>query len=156
VVAALTGHEYDGTLAAQVALKRLTSELVGRFVSAAVAATRQEHGDGMLTRYNADLVIPARVACEVALLKAVALRYVMSDPGRLAVQATQRQRLTELVGALTVRGAEALEPAFAPAWHAAGDDCARLRVIVDQVAALTDAQANRWHAVFVQAGDMSV
>jgi len=156
VVAALTGHEYDGTLAAQVALKRLTSELVGRFVSAAVAATRQEYGDGMLTRYNADLVIPARVACEVALLKAVALRYVMSDAGRLAVQATQRQRLTELVEALTVRGADALEPAFAPAWQAAGDDCARLRVVVDQIAALTDAQANRWHAVFVQAGDMSV
>src|ERR1044072_6469360 len=97
VVAELTGHEYDGTLGAQVALKRLTSELVGRFVAAAVAATRQEHGDGALTRYGANLVIPARVACEVALLKAVALRYVMSDPGRLAVQAQQRERLTELV-----------------------------------------------------------
>ncbi|HEY7598151.1 MAG TPA: deoxyguanosinetriphosphate triphosphohydrolase [Actinophytocola sp.] len=156
VVAALTSHEYDGTLAAQVALKRLTSELVGRFVSAAVAATRQEHGDGVLTRYAADLVVPARVACEVALLKAVALRYVMSDPGRLAVQATQRQRLAELVAALTARGADALEPAFVPAWHAAADDCARLRIVVDQVAALTDAQAGGWHKAFVQAGGMSV
>ena len=155
VVAALTGHEYDGTLGAQVALKQLTSELVGRFVSAAVAATRQEHGGASLTRYAADLVVPARVACEVALLKAVALRYVMSDPGRLAVQATQRQRVAELVAALTVRGDDALEPAFVPAWQAAADDCARLRVVVDQVAALTDAQANRWHEVFVQAGDVS-
>jgi dGTPase len=156
VVAALTEHEYDGTLAAQVALKRLTSELVGRFVAAAVAATRREHGDGMLTRYAADLVIPARVACEVALLKAVALRYVMSDPGRLALQAGQRQRLAELVAALAGRGPDALEPAFVPAWHAAGDDGARLRVVVDQVAALTDAQANRWHMVFVQVRDSSV
>jgi dGTPase len=156
VVAALTEHEYDGTLAAQVALKRLTSELVGRFVAAAVAATRREHGDGMLTRYAADLVIPARVACEVALLKAVALRYVMSDPGRLALQAGQRQRLAELVAALAGRGPDALEPAFVPAWHAAGDDGARLRVVVDQVAALTDAQANRWHTVFVLVRDSSV
>ncbi len=156
VVAALTEHECDGTLAAQVALKRLTSELVGRFVAAAVAATRREHGDGMLTRYAADLVIPARVACEVALLKAVALRYVMSDPGRLALQAGQRQRLAELVAALAGRGPDALEPAFVPAWHAAGDDGARLRVVVDQVAALTDAQANRWHTVFVQVRDASV
>jgi dGTPase len=156
VVAALTEHEYDGTLAAQVALKRLTSELVCGFVAAAVAATRREHGDGMLTRYAADLVIPARVACEVALLKAVALRYVMSDPGRLALQAGQRQRLAELVDALGGRGPGALEPAFVPAWHAAGDDGARLRVVVDQVAALTDAQANRWHTVFVQVGDSSV
>src|ERR1700754_4682583 len=130
VVAALTEHEYDGTLGAQVALKRLSSQLVGRFVSAAVAATRQEHGEGNLIRYAAGLVIPARVACEVALLKAVALRYVMSDPGRLAVQATQRQRIAELVGALVAKGAGALEPAFVPAWQAAGDDCARLRVVV--------------------------
>ena len=91
----------------------------------------------------------------MALLKAVALRYVMSDPGRLAVQATQRQRVAELVAALTARGADALEPAFVPAWQAAADDCARLRVVVDQVAALTDAQANRWHEVFVQAGGVS-
>jgi dGTPase len=80
----------------------------------------------------------------------------MSDPGRLAVQARQRERLTELVAALSLRGADALEPAFVPAWQVAGDDCARLRVVVDQVAALTDAQANHWHAVFAQAGDVSV
>ncbi|MPZ80835.1 MAG: deoxyguanosinetriphosphate triphosphohydrolase [Actinophytocola sp.] len=156
VVAALTPSEYDGTLGAQVALKTLTSELVGRFVAAAVTATRREHGDGMLTRYAADLVIPARVAAEVALLKAVALRYVMSDPGRLALQATQRGQLAELVAVLTERGSDALEPAFVPAWHAAGDDAARLRVVVDQVAALTDAQAIRWHQVFVEVTGLSV
>jgi dGTPase len=156
VVAALTPHEYDGTLGAQVALKTLTSELVGRFVAAAVTATRREHGDGMLTRYAAGLVVPARVAAEVALLKAVALRYVMSDPGRLALQATERRQLAELVAALTTRGPDALEPAFVPAWHTAGDDAARLRVVVDQVAALTDAQAIRWHKVFVEVPGLSV
>jgi dGTPase len=155
-VAAMTEREYDGTLDAQVSLKRLTSELVGRFVTAAVVATRREHGDGVLTRYAADLVVPARPAGEVALLKAVALRYVMRDPARLEVQAHQRRRVAELVAALNERGAEVLEPAFVPAWHAAGDDRARLRVVVDQVAALTDAQANRWHEVFVGQGELSV
>ena len=149
VVADLADREYDGSLGAQVALKRLTSELVGRFAAAAVTATRREHGDGALTRYAADLVVPARVAAEVALLKAVALRYVMSDPGRLALQATQREWLAALVSELLERGPNALEPAFVPAWHAADDDAARLRVVVDQVAALTDAQAIRWHRVFV-------
>jgi dGTPase len=149
VVADLAAREYDGTLGAQVALKRLTSEMVGRFVAAAVTATRQEYGDGTITRYAADLIIPPRVAAEVALLKAVALRYVMSDRHRLALQANQREQLLALVASLDARGPAALEPAFVPAWHAATDDAGRLRVIIDQVAALTDAQAIHWHDAFV-------
>ncbi|QFZ17319.1 deoxyguanosinetriphosphate triphosphohydrolase [Saccharothrix syringae] len=137
--------EYDGSRRAQVALKRLTSELVGRFASAAVGATRRAHGDGPLTRYRADLVVPPRVQAEVALLKAVAVRYVMSDPARLAVQARQRELVAELADALLRRAPDALDPAFHPAWAAAGDDAARLRVVVDQVATLTDAQAVAWH-----------
>lgn len=145
VFAGLTSAEYDGSLGAQVALKRLTSELVGRFVSAAVTATRAAHGDARLTRYAADLVVPPRVAAEVALLKAVALRYVMSDGPRLAMQARQRELIAELVAELSGRGAEALEAVFVPAWEHAAGDAERLRVVIDQVASLTDAQAVRWH-----------
>ncbi|MFE2755875.1 deoxyguanosinetriphosphate triphosphohydrolase [Actinosynnema sp. NPDC059335] len=135
---------YDGSLGAQVALKRLTSELVGRFASAAVGATREAYGDGPLSRYRADLVVPPRVAAEVALLKAVAVRYVMSDPARLAAQARQRELVAELVHLLLMRAPDTLDPAFHPAWAAAGTDAERLRVVVDQVASLTDAQAVAW------------
>ncbi|GLY69950.1 deoxyguanosinetriphosphate triphosphohydrolase [Amycolatopsis taiwanensis] len=144
VVAVLTS--YDASPAAQIALKRLTSELVGRFAAAAVTGTREAHGDGPLRRYAATLAVPAQVAAEVALLKALALRYVMSDRRRLAVQDGQRQVLAELVDALVRRAPESLDTVFHPAWHAAGDDAARLRVVIDQVASLTDAQAVTWHA----------
>src|SRR5690349_945505 len=87
VVADLAVAPYDGSLGAQVALKRLTSELVGRFAAAAVTGTRAEYGDGPLVRYEADLVEPARVAAVVAMLKAMALRWVISDRDRLALQA---------------------------------------------------------------------
>jgi dGTPase len=145
VVADLARDGYDGSLAAQVALKRLTSELVGRFASAAVTETRRRYGDGPLSRYAAELVVPDQVAGEVALLKALALRYVMSDPDRLARQARQRELLAELFSLLQQRMPAALDPVFHPAWKAAGDDAARLRVVVDQVASLTDSQAVRWH-----------
>ncbi|MGB8960587.1 MAG: deoxyguanosinetriphosphate triphosphohydrolase [Pseudonocardiaceae bacterium] len=140
-------RRYDGSLAAQVALKELTSELVGRFVSAVVSATLTQFGSGSLGRYRAHLAIPSEVAAEVALLKAMALRFVMSDPQRLAVQARQRDLIAELCAALVHRAPEPLDPALLPAWHDARSDAQRLRVVVDQVAALTDAQAVRWHAV---------
>jgi dGTPase len=139
-------RRYDGTLTAQVALKELTSELVGRFVSAVVSATLARFGSAPWGRYRADLVIPAQVAAEVALLKAMALRFVMSDPQRLSVQARQRELIAELCTALLQRAPEPLDPALGLAWRQARDDSARLRVIIDQVASLTDAQAVRWHA----------
>jgi dGTPase len=149
VVDALASRDYDGTLGAQVALKRLTSELVGRYASAVVTGTREVHGDGPLTRHAADLVVPDQVHCEVALLKAMALHYVMSDPHRLAMQEGQRAMLVELVDALAERAPSSLEPAFQPAWLAAADDCGRLRVVIDQAASLTDVQAATWHSALV-------
>lgn len=140
----LTG--YDGTRGAQVALKRATSELTGRFVTAAVTATRAVAGDGPLARYQADLEVPRRVAAECALLKAIAARYVMRRREAAALQARQREMIVELVDRLADRAPDALDPALRPDWLAAPDDAARLRVVVDQVAGLTDLSAPARHA----------
>jgi dGTPase len=141
---------YDGSPRALVALKRLTSEFIARFSVAAVQATRARHGDGALTRYAADLVVPDDIRAECALLKAVTAHYVMSRADLLAVHEEQRLVIAGLVAALVERGPDGLSPALAPAWHAATDDAGRLRVVVDQVASLTDASARAWHARFVQ------
>ena len=53
--------------------------------------------------------------------------------------------LRELVAALAERAPDALDPVFAPLWRAAADDAARLRVVIDQVASLTDPAALAWH-----------
>jgi dGTPase len=136
---------FDGSASAQVALKALTSGFIGRFCHAAQDATRQAHGPGPLGRYDADLVVPDRVRAECALLKAVAARYVMARPGVVAVQEREREVLTELVGLLCALAPEPLEPARAADWRAAVDDAARLRVVVDQVASLTDVAAVALH-----------
>jgi dGTPase len=137
-------------VAGQVALKRMTSELVSRFAAAAVDATRDAHGDGRLGRYRADLLVPAPVTAEVALLKAVAVRYVMADPTRLRAQARQRELLAELVEALAADAPGSLEVGLREDWLAAPDDAARWRVVIDQVAVLTDQQAVAWHARLIR------
>jgi dGTPase len=132
-------------LSADVAFKQLTSELTGRFVTGAVAATRAAAGDAPLTRFSADLAVPRLLRAEVAVLKAIAFRYVMADPGRRALQQRQQELLDDLVAVLLHRGPDALDPVFGEAFTAASDEAGRLRVVIDQVALLTDAQARNRH-----------
>ncbi|MBI1378570.1 MAG: deoxyguanosinetriphosphate triphosphohydrolase [Frankiales bacterium] len=137
---------YDGTLRDLATLKNLTSQLIGRFAGAAESATRAAHGGGRLTRYAADLVVPHEQRLEVAVLKAVANRWVMRREGAESVYAGQRDVVRELVAALRLAGADALDPVLRTAYEAAPDDAGRLRVVVDQVASLTDRSALAWHA----------
>jgi dGTPase len=136
---------YDGSHRAQAALKRATSVLTGRFVSAAVEATRARHGRGPWRRYAAGLVVPPEIRAQVALLKGLALRYVMRRAGAEPAYARQREVLTELVDRLCRRAPDGLDPVFGPLWKAAPDDAGRLRVVIDQVASLTDPTAVAWH-----------
>ena len=136
---------FDGSSRAFVQLKQLASVLIGRFVQAAVRETRHEYGEGPLARYDADLRVPRAVRAECALLKGIALRYVMRRPGSARRYAREQDLLRELVAALVVRAPHGLDPVFAPLWREAGDDAARLRVIIDQVASLTDPTAITWH-----------
>jgi dGTPase len=137
-------RSYDGTAAAQVAVKRMTSTLIGRFCSAAEKATRAEFGDTDLCGYAGDLVVPFVDRAEVAVLKALTNLYVMQRPEASALQAREREVIAELLPRVVDQ--VALEPFYQEQWDAAADDRARLRVAVDQVAALTDAAALRLHA----------
>jgi dGTPase len=137
---------YDGSRGAQAGLKDLTSNLVGLFCSEATDATHEKHGGGPLVRYEADLVVPERTALAIAVLKGLAAHFVMQAEDRVAALEEQRRMLVELVHALLDRAPGSLEPALRDDYAAAGDDAGRLRVVVDQVASLTDASAVRRHA----------
>ncbi|MFI1047422.1 deoxyguanosinetriphosphate triphosphohydrolase [Streptomyces griseoruber] len=139
-------HGYDGSAVAQARLKDATSQLIGRFCLAAEGATRERYGSGPLTRYGAALVVPHETRLECAVLKAVADRYVMQRAEQERLRADQRIVITELAEALTARAPEGLDPQFRALFAQAPDDRARKRVIVDQIASLTDAAARSLHS----------
>jgi dGTPase len=137
---------YDGSRHDQAALKNLTSDLIGRFCTSVQNATHDKYGRGPLTRYAADLVVPRETELAVAALKGIAAHYVMRADERVAVLASQREVVARLVDVLIAGAPSMLQPAFRADFTDAASDAARLRVVVDQVASLTDASALAWHA----------
>ncbi|WP_370109807.1 deoxyguanosinetriphosphate triphosphohydrolase [Streptacidiphilus sp. MAP12-33] len=138
-------HQYDGSARAQARLKDATSQLIGRFCTSAEAATRAAFGDGPLTRYRADLIVPREVRLECAMLKAVAHRYVMQREDQEQLRRRQRVVIGELAEALVRMAPEGLDPVFRTLYEEASDDAGRLRAVIDQIATLTDASALARH-----------
>ncbi len=136
---------YDGSRRRQGALKNLTSDLIGRFCAAIQDATFRA-GSGPFLRHQASAVVPLDTSVEMGVLKGIAAHYVMQADDRVRAMARQRELLAELVEVLVKTGPDHLEPAFAGDWADAADDAGRLRVVIDQVASLTDASALAWHA----------
>jgi len=130
-------------------LKNLTSQLIGRFAHEAVHATRAAHSSGALIRFGADVVVPRETQAEIAVLKGIVAANVMSTNARKPIYAEQRDILTDLADALLATEDCDLDAGFAADWRDAADDSARKRVIVDQVASLTDQSALAWHSRLV-------
>lgn len=137
-------QDFDGMHRDLARLKDSTSQLIGRFVFESEQATRDRYGAGELKRFCADLVIPRNQLVEVALLKAISAFYLIQAPEAQARYAKQRQVIYELVEMIEVAGASVLDTVFLDAWHESPNS--RLRVIIDQVASLTDPAAYALHA----------
>ena len=116
-------------------LKNLTSTLIGRFAESASLITI----DGV-----DQLFVAEDTRAEIAVLKGIVSYHVMYHTARQPLYVSQRQVLQDLAETL-FEHPEHLDRSLAEDWSAASDDCARKRVVVDQVASLTDQSALSWH-----------
>lgn len=140
---------FDGSDRAHGDLKNLTSALIGSFVSRAVDATT-DNFQGIRTRYHANVVVPVEVRGEIAVLKGLVSSFLMSHESRKGYYEWQRELLSELADALLALNGQELDSYCTLAWDKAYDDSARYRVIVDQIASLTDQSAIKLHERLVK------
>lgn len=137
---------YDGSHRGLARLKDLASQLVGRFALAAEEQTRERYGAGDLTRYGANLLVPRQQRIEVALLKAIAAFYVLNAKSSVKRYEDEQTLIKELASAILKDAPHTLESFFLSDWQVATTDAQRLRVVVDQIASLTDPGAIALHA----------
>jgi dGTPase len=136
---------YDGSRRELARLKNLTSRLIGRFCTGVREAVEKSDLPTPISRYAGDVPIPDDVRAEIAVLKGIAAHLVMKADDRVVANANQREILHDVVDALVRSNGWALEPAFAADLEGAADDRARLRVVIDQVASLTDVSVVEAH-----------
>jgi dGTPase len=136
---------WQGTRQNQAQLKNFTSDLIGRFARAAIHATLEAAEGEPLVRYGADVVVPHEVRAEIAVLKGIVAAFVMASGHRQPTYRKQRELLLELADALWLAGDRELDPACAEDYRLATDETSARRVIIDQIASLTDQTAIAWH-----------
>ncbi len=141
--------DWSGSRRDLARLKNLTSSLIGRFAHEAVHATKAAHPSSSLARFGGTVIVPSETRAEIAVLKGIVGTLVMSTNARQPIYARQRSLLVELADALWQAGPAVLDRPFADDFATAEDDAARRRVVVDQVASLTDQGAMIWHERFV-------
>lgn len=138
---------FTGSMRSAAALKNMASQLIGRFTRSAITATRAAHGEGAISRYGGDAVVPEQTHLEIAVLKGLAAAYVMSSASQQPVYEAQEEIIRDLYSRLWNTGTQHLSPLFVELWNDAADDDARRRVVVDQIASYTDVTARRLHEV---------
>ena len=117
----------------------------GRFALAAERETRAHFGDGDLTRYKASLLVPREQRVEVALLKSMAGYYIIKAEKSQERYARQKSVIADLVEAVLSQAPQSLESFFLQEWQRATNHEEKLRVVIDQIASLTDVGAYNLH-----------
>lgn len=136
---------FDHSLVALGRLKNLSSALIGRFVGQTTDFTFAQASSPVLTRFSSGVTVPDAVAAEIAVLKGLVSAFLMSHESRRPFYEWQRAILSELADALLAANGSDLDAVHTIFWQSARDEAAKHRVVLDQIASLTDQSALTWH-----------
>jgi dGTPase len=140
---------YSSSIADQATLKNLTSYLIGSFVGRSTEHTLASNSSENQVRYSGSLSVPNDVKAEIAVLKGTVSVFLMTDEKRQPYYLWQREVLTELADALLASNGKYLDNYCQSVWADASTESQKYRVIVDQVASLTDVSALNLHAELI-------
>lgn len=136
-------NAFSGSPLQLATLKNLSSSLIGKFVQATTDLTLGSASE--VTRYQSQLKVPGEVKAQISVLKGLVSAFLMSIESRQGFYEYQRAILTELADALLAANGNHLDAYSSWAWAEAADESQQRRVIVDQVACLTDQSAIKLH-----------
>ncbi|MEY3029125.1 MAG: hypothetical protein RL198_522, partial [Actinomycetota bacterium] len=128
---------FDFSARALAQLKNLSSDLIGSFVARTTTAVLESSSSHSLVRYGSGVIVPSKVRAEIAVLKGVVAIFLMSNSNRQAFYQQQRELLHALADALWANP-ENLDLLHRDRWGANDEYSARRRVVIDQIASLTD------------------
>lgn len=136
---------FDRSQSDLATLKNLTSALIGRFVSKTLDAIVDTSAAVSFVRFGARIEVPTSVQHEIAVLKGIVSAFLMSHESRRPYYDSQRELLTELAEQLLASNGANLDDYSTQAWKVAKTEQQQRRVIVDQIACLTDSSAKSLH-----------
>ncbi len=141
---------FDHSWAALGRLKNLSSSLIGRFVGQTTDFIFDQASNAVLTRFGSGVVVPEMVSAEISVLKGLVSAFLMSHESRRPFYEWQRAILSELADALLASNGAELDVIQAKSWQQAQGEAAQRRVVVDQIASLTDQSALNLHHKLVR------
>lgn len=133
---------FDRSQVSVASLKNMTSNLIGYFAHQAEQSTKNHYFGETLKRYEAELVLEEKIRAQILILKSIANLFMLQRRG--ASEYYRKER--DIVGLLFEHFSQdpvRLDRMFFDYFEKADNENSQKRVIIDQIASLTDASAYR-------------
>ncbi len=133
---------FDGTQKSLAQLKNMTSNLIGYFAQKAEASTKNHYSNETLKRFEANLVINDNIRAQILILKSIANLFMLQRKGASEGYRNEREIIEKIFEKLS-KDPTQLDRMFFENFETAENANQQKRVIIDQIASLTDASAYR-------------